>query len=147
MPVPQAGSLVLFSKTVMNQSDNNLKRFRIFKLGEGFEVWVGKDSSANDLLTIKYTSQSDLWFHVRGSSGSHTVLKIPEDSTAIPKEYIKAAASIAAFYSKSKNAKNVPVAYTQAKNVQKYKGAKSGSVIIKGEKIVKVNPGTPEDKG
>ncbi len=129
--------------------EQNLKRFRIFKLGEGFEVWVGKDSTANDLLTIKYTSQNDLWFHVRGSSGSHTVLKIPEDTDTIPKEYIKAAASIAAFFSKSKNAKNVPVAYTHAKNVQKYKGAKSGSVVIKGEKIVKVNPGLPEgiDKG
>ena len=130
---------------IMNEIDPNLKRFRIFKLGEGFEVWVGKDSSANDLLTIKYTHQNDLWFHVRGSSGSHSVLKIPKNSDSIPKEYIKAAASIAAFYSKSKNAKNVSVAYTQAKNVQKYKGAKSGSVTIKNEKIVKVEPGLPED--
>jgi predicted ribosome quality control (RQC) complex YloA/Tae2 family protein len=129
---------------IVDQSDNNIKRFRIFSLGEGFEVWVGKDSSANDLLTIKYTNQNDLWFHVRGSSGSHTVLKIPGDSGTIPKEYIKTAASIAAYYSRSKNAKNVPVAYTKAKNVQKYKGAKSGSVVIKGEKIVKVNPGLPE---
>ena len=129
----------------MNEIDPNLKRFRIFKLGEGFEVWVGKDSSANDLLTIKYSHQNDFWFHVRGSSGSHTVLKIPDDCNTIPKEYIKAAASIAAFYSKSKNAKNVSVAYTQAKYVQKFKGAKSGSVTIKNEKIVKVAPGLPED--
>ncbi len=129
----------------MNEIDPNIKRFRIFKLGEGFEVWVGKDSSANDLLTIKYTHQNDLWFHVRGSSGSHTVLKIPENSETIPKEYIRTAASIAAFYSKSKNAKNVHVAYTQAKHVQKYKGAKSGSVVVKNEKIVKVMPGLPDE--
>jgi predicted ribosome quality control (RQC) complex YloA/Tae2 family protein len=128
----------------MNETDPNIKRFRIFILGEGFEVWVGKDSSANDLLTLKYTNQNDLWFHVRGSSGSHTVLKLPEQYDTIPKEHIKTAAAIAAYYSKSKNAKNVPVAYTQAKNVQKYKGAKSGSVVLKSEKIVKVKPGVPE---
>lgn len=129
----------------MIEIDPNIKRFRIFKLKEGFEVWVGKDSSANDLLTIKYTRQNDLWFHVKGSSGSHTVLKIPENSELVPKEYIKTAASIAAFYSKSKNAKNIPVSYTPAKYVQKYRGAKSGSVIIKNEKIVKVTPGLPKE--
>ncbi len=128
----------------MDETDYNLKRFRIFKLSDGFEVWVGKDSSANDLLSMKYTAQNDLWFHIRGASGSHTVLKIPEGITDIPKNFIKTAASIAAFYSKAKNAGIVPVAYTLAKNVQKYKGAKSGSVIIKSEKIVKVVPGLPE---
>jgi predicted ribosome quality control (RQC) complex YloA/Tae2 family protein len=126
-------------------NDFILKRFRIFKLPDGYEVWVGKDSKANDLLSMKYAAQNDLWFHVRGTSGSHTILKIPEDAGVIPKEYIKTAASVAAYYSKAKNAKTIPVAYTQAKNVQKYKGAESGSVIIKGEKVIKVEPGLPED--
>jgi predicted ribosome quality control (RQC) complex YloA/Tae2 family protein len=125
-------------------TDNNLKHFRIFPLGEGFEVWVGKNSEANDLLSFKYTGQNDLWFHVRGTSGSHTILKLPEEfDEVIPKEYIKSAAEICAFYSKAKNAKNVPVAYTEGKNVSKYKGAKSGSVVIKGEKVIKVQPGIP----
>ena len=124
--------------------ERDLKRFRIFRLEGGYEVWVGRDSASNDLLSMKYTKQNDLWFHVRGSSGSHTVLKAPDGMTDYPKEIIKIAASIAAFYSKAKNAKNVPVAYTEAKNVQKYKGAKSGSVMIKSEKIVKVNPELPE---
>jgi predicted ribosome quality control (RQC) complex YloA/Tae2 family protein len=125
------------------ENDIYLKRFRIIKLPDGYEVWVGKDSRANDLLSMKYASQNDLWFHVRGTSGSHTLLKIPKDAGEIPKEYIKTAASAAAYYSKAKNAKIIPVAYTQAKNVQKYKGAESGSVIIKGEKIIKVEPGLP----
>ena len=127
------------------ETDNNLKYFRIFPLGEGFEVWVGKHSEANDLLSFKYTRQNDLWFHVRGTSGSHTILKIPEEfDGVIPKDYIKTAAEICAFYSKAKNAKSVPVAYTEGKNVSKYKGAKSGSVVIKGEKVVKVTPAIPE---
>ena len=127
----------------MEHSAEEVKRFRIFKLDVGVEVWVGKDSAANDLLTFKFTKQNDLWFHVRGSSGSHTILKCDEDVEP-GKEHIKIAASICAYYSKAKNARNVPVAYTEAKNVQKYKGAKSGSVVIKGEKVVKVNPELPE---
>ncbi len=126
------------------EEDKNLKYFRIFHLENGFEVWAGKHSDANDLLSFKYTKQNDLWFHVRGTSGSHTILKIPEDfEGVIPKDYIKTAAEICAFYSKAKNAKTVPVAYTEGKNVSKYKGAKSGSVVIKGEKVIKVNPGLP----
>jgi predicted ribosome quality control (RQC) complex YloA/Tae2 family protein len=129
----------------MNEQNNIVsKNFRIFILHDGFEVWVGKNSSANDLLTFKFTKQNDLWFHVRGTSGSHTVLKIPEDFNGIiPKDIITAAAEICAFYSKAKNAKIVPVAYTESKNVNKYKGAKSGSVVVKGEKVVKVMPKIP----
>lgn len=129
----------------MDETDPNIKRFRIYRLESGFEVWVGKDSESNDLLSFKYTGRNDLWFHVRGSSGSHTVLKLPLDADTVPKEIIKKAASIAAFHSKSRNAKIVPVAYTQAKHVQKYKGAESGSVVVKNEKIVKVEPGLPEE--
>ena len=122
----------------------NANRFRIFLFEFGFEVWVGKDSASNDLLTFKYSKQDDLWFHVRGASGSHTVLKIPEEFEGkIPKDIIKAAAEICAYYSKAKNAKNVNVAYTEAKNVHKYRGAKSGSVVIKNEKVVKVTPKIP----
>jgi predicted ribosome quality control (RQC) complex YloA/Tae2 family protein len=131
----------------MEESKNqkHLSQFRIFQLPEGFKVWVGKNSIANDLLTMKYAKQNDLWFHVSGTSGSHTVLKTPDDISDIPKEIIKTAASICAYYSKAKNAKSVKVTYTQAKNVQKYRGAKSGSVIIKGEKTIKVVPRIPEN--
>lgn len=129
----------------MMETDNNLKYFRIFPLSEGFEVWVGKHSGANDLLSFKYTKLNDLWFHVRGTSGSHTILKLPEDfNGVIPKDCIRTAAEICAFYSKAKNAKSVPVTYTEGKNVGKYKGAASGSVVIKGEKVIKVQPKIPE---
>jgi predicted ribosome quality control (RQC) complex YloA/Tae2 family protein len=124
--------------------EKELSLFRIFKLGNGFEVWVGKNSDANDLLTLKYSKQNDLWFHIKGTSGSHTILKIPEDLKLIPKNYISLAASIAAYYSKSKNAARVSVTYTQVKNVKKFRGAKSGSVIIKNEKVIKVEPKLPE---
>ncbi len=121
-----------------------LSQFRIFKLQNEFEVWVGKNSGANDLLTMKYSKQNDLWFHVSGTSSSHAVLKIPVNIESISKELIKTAASICAFYSKAKNAKKVKVSYTYVKYVQKYKGAKSGSVMIKNEKAVIVEPKLPD---
>lgn len=120
------------------------KLFRIYKLDGGYEVLVGKDSSSNDLLTMKFAKQNDLWFHVSGFSGSHTVLKIPEGMESVPKNVIGIAASICAYHSKARNAKNVKVSYTKAKNVQKYKGAKSGSVVVKNEKSVTVIPKLPE---
>jgi predicted ribosome quality control (RQC) complex YloA/Tae2 family protein len=121
-----------------------ISRFRIIKIDGGFEVWVGKDSSSNDLLTMKFAGQNDLWFHVSGFSGSHTVLKIPEGIESVTKNIIEIAASICAYYSKARNAGNVKVSYTKLKNVQKYKGAKAGSVVIKNEKSVTVKPCLPE---
>jgi len=106
------------------------------------EVWVGKDSRSNDLLTMRFTEDDDLWFHVRGTSGSHTVLKVEKSKGGkVEKEQIEKAAAIAAWHSKARSAKRVAVAYTLGKYVRKYEGAKSGSVTIGREKVIKVKPG------
>lgn len=118
--------------------------FRIFKLSDKFEVWVGKDSASNDLLTIKYTNQYDYWFHVRGYSGSHTTLKLLDKNLKPEKEFILKAAEIAAYYSKARKGKHISVAYTERKYVKKRKGFKQGSVVMEKEKIVFVNPAIPE---
>jgi len=120
-------------------------KFRKFKVSEELEVWVGKDSATNDLLTMKYSAQNDLWFHVRGFSGSHTVLKTG-NKKEIDKKYIIFAASIAAYYSKARNGGNVPVAYTERKYVKKKKGFREGSVIMEKEKVLFVKPGLPEQE-
>ena len=120
-------------------------RFRKFVVGEKYEVWVGKDSASNDLLTTRYSAQNDLWFHVRGASGSHTVLKVSDKKSPPDKKVIETAASIAAYYSKARNASNVPVAYCEKKYVKKRKGFKEGSVIMEREKVIFVKPGLPEN--
>jgi len=118
--------------------------FRIFKLSDKYEVWVGKDSASNDLLTMKYTNQYDYWFHVRGFSGSHTTLKLLDKNQKPEKEYVIKAAEIAAYYSKARKGRNIPVAYTEKKYVKKRKGFKQGSVVMEKEKVVLVNPAIPE---
>lgn len=118
--------------------------FRVFTVDGGFEVWAGKSSKNNDLLTMKYARPDDLWFHARGSSGSHVVLRADSGQGEPGKKAKEQAASIAAYYSKMKNASMVPVAMTYKKYVRKPKGAPPGTVVIEREKVIFAEPGLPD---
>jgi predicted ribosome quality control (RQC) complex YloA/Tae2 family protein len=128
--------------TVKEQEE--LPPFKIFTVEGGFTVYAGKNSQNNDLLTVKYAKPDDLWFHARGSSGSHVVLKVGSASGSPSKKAIEQAAAIAAYYSKMKNAKHVPIAMTEKKYVRKPKGAPAGTVVIEREKVIFVQPKLPE---
>jgi predicted ribosome quality control (RQC) complex YloA/Tae2 family protein len=119
--------------------------FRTFTVSGGFQVWVGKNSENNDLLTLKYARPNDLWFHARGSSGSHVVLRAGTGKGEPSRRALEEAAGIAAFYSKMKTARNVPVAMTERKYVRKPRGAPAGTVTIEREKLFFVNPKLPGD--
>lgn len=133
-------------KQEIKSSESEPKSFRIFRIDNNYEIWVGKNSASNDLLTTKYSSQNDLWFHVRGSSGSHTVLKTGNKKDKVPGNIIKIAASVAAYYSKARKAGNVPVAYSEKKYVKKKKGLSQGQVIMEREKVVFVRPSLPDSE-
>jgi predicted ribosome quality control (RQC) complex YloA/Tae2 family protein len=117
--------------------------FRTFIVTGGFQVWVGKNSENNDLLTLKYARPGDLWFHARGSSGSHVVLRTGTGKGEPSRRALEEAAGIAAFYSKMKSARHVPVAMTEKKYVRKPRGAPAGTVVIEREKLFFVNPQLP----
>ena len=95
---------------------------------------------------MKYAKQEDLWFHARGASGSHVVLKINSGKGEPSKKAIQEAAAIAAFYSHAKNSNTVPVAMTKKKYVRKPKGAAAGSVTLQQEKVVFVSPKLPRSE-
>ncbi len=120
--------------------------FRVFTVEGGFEVWAGKSSENNDLLTTKHARPNDLWFHARGAGGSHVVLRLGTGKGEISRRAKEQAASIAAFYSKMKNAKLVPVAMTERKYVHKRKGSPAGTVTVEREKVLMVPPGLPAEK-
>ena len=120
--------------------------FRTFTVDGGFQVWAGKSSTNNDLLTMKYAKPHDLWFHTRGSGGSHVVLKVGTGKGEPSKRAKEQAAGIAAYYSKMKNAKMVPVAMTEKKYVRKPKGASPGSVVLEREKVIFAEPRLPVEK-
>jgi predicted ribosome quality control (RQC) complex YloA/Tae2 family protein len=120
--------------------------FRVFHVEGGFQVLAGKNGENNDLLTMKYAKPHDLWFHARGSGGSHVVLKVGTGKGTPGKRAKEQAAGIAAYYSKMKNAKMVPVAVTEKKYVRKPKGAPPGSVVVEREDMIFAEPRLPEEK-
>jgi predicted ribosome quality control (RQC) complex YloA/Tae2 family protein len=109
----------------------------------GFEVWAGKSSDENDELTLRHARPEDLWFHARGAPGSHVILKVASASGTPGKRARLQAAAIAAYYSKMRTARLVPVAVTKRKYVHKPKGAKAGSVVLQREEVLIVEPGLP----
>ena len=119
--------------------------FRIFTVDGGFEVWAGKSSENNDLLTLRHAKPNDLWFHARGAGGSHVVLRVGTGSGEPGKRARHQAASIAAYYSKMRNAGTVPVAMTRKKFVRKPRGAPPGTVALEREEVLFVPPQLPVD--
>lgn len=120
--------------------------FRIFTVDGGFEVWAGKSSENNDLLTLRHAKPNDLWFHARGAGGSHVVLRVGTGSGEPGKRARQQAASIAAYYSKMRNAGMVPVAVTRKKFVRKPRGAPPGTVALDREEVLFVPPRLPAEE-
>ncbi len=135
--------LKISGNEIVNKSENKYK-FRRFLIDGKYSVFVGKDSKSNDYLSIKFAKQNDYWFHARGLAGSHVVLRVDNPKEGVPKNILKKAASIAAFYSKGKTAGITPVSYTFAKYVHKKKGMEPGKVMISKEKVLLVTPEIPK---
>jgi predicted ribosome quality control (RQC) complex YloA/Tae2 family protein len=131
---------------VETEQDKERAPFRVFTVHGGFEVWAGKSSANNDDLTLHHAHPEDLWFHARGSSGSHVILKISSAAGEPGKRAREEAAGIAAYYSKMRNAKVVPVAMTRRKYVHKPKGAPPGTVVIAREDVVMATPALPKQQ-
>ena len=113
-----------------------------YELAGGWKVLAGRTDDDNDRLSLSIARPNDWWFHVHGMPGSHVILQGPEGEEA-DKSVLKAAAAIAAYHSKAREAGVIPVAYTQAKNVSKPRGAKPGTVSVRKEEILKVRPSIP----
>ncbi len=120
-------------------------KFKHYIIENRYHVYVGKDSSNNDLLTTKFARQNDYWFHARSVPGSHVVLRPVSSKEAVPKNILKTAASIAAYHSKAKTAGVVPVSYTLKKYVVKKKGMEPGKVALLREEVILVNPEIPSN--
>ncbi|MGD0036114.1 MAG: NFACT RNA binding domain-containing protein [Bacteroidota bacterium] len=117
--------------------------FRVFTVAGGFQVWAGKSGENNDLLSTRHTAKNDLWFHARGVGGSHVVLKVGTGKGEVSKQAIEQAAAIAAYYSKMKKSKLVPVTMCEGKYVRKPKGAPAGTVTVEREKTIYAEPRLP----
>ena len=126
-----------------SQGAHQLIRPRTFFTSDGWEVWVGRSTTENDLITHRLSNPHDFWLHVVGVPGSHVILRRPS-RTAIPKpRTLEEAASIAAFYSKARKLTRVPVIYTERKFVSKPRRGKPGQAICTRERELLVRPKLP----
>ena len=105
---------------------------------DGFHIYVGKNNKQNDYLTLKFAKKDDIWLHVQNAPGSHVIIKTTESS--VPDSTLLEAANLAGFYSKSRTSTNVPIDFTQRKNIRKPKNAKPGMVIYVKYKTISISP-------
>lgn len=110
-----------------------------FTTSDGFTVLVGRNNRQNDRLTMKTANNNDIWFHTKNIPGSHTVLVT--DGKEPTSTAMEEAAKLAAQHSRAKDSAQVPVDYTQIRNVSKPAGAKPGMVIYVNYKTIFVTPG------
>ena len=126
-----------------SQGAHQLIRPRTLFTSDGWEVWVGRSTAENDLITHRLSNPHDFWLHVVGVPGSHVILRRPSRN-AIPKpRTLEEAASIAAYYSKARKLTRVPVIYTERKFVSKPRRGKPGQAICTRERELLVRPKLP----
>lgn len=114
-----------------------------YELPGGWRVLAGRTDADNDRLSLKIAKPNDWWFHVKGRPGSHVILQVPSGEEP-DRGTLEAAAAVAAYHSKVRDAKQTAVTGTQARFVTKPKGAKPGTVTVRKEKTFVVRPGVPE---
>lgn len=104
-------------------SEYNIKNFRIKNLSGV----IGLDALANDFIRSQ-ASKDHYWFHVENYPGSHCIIKT-DDFTKLSIDDLSAIASMLRDFSRLEILE-IPILYTQLKNVKGLKGTK-GEVIVK----------------
>lgn len=109
---------------------------------EGYEILVGKHAESNEKLLNYFSDKDDIWLHAKDVGGSHVIIKNKKNKP-LPDSVLEKAASLAAYFSKSRQQDLATVAYTQRKFVRKIKGAEKGKVTVSQEKTILVKPEIP----
>lgn len=110
---------------------------------EDFSVLVGRNNRQNDMVTFRLSRAEDIWLHVKNMPGSHVLIRAQHRE--VPDTVILRAAQIAAYYSGGRESGQVPVDYTEVKNVRKPSGAAPGMVIYDSQHTVYVTPQSPQN--
>lgn len=134
---------LVMSGFMKNKRKNGSKQPKLlppmeYRTTDGFRVLVGRNNIQNDKLSLKTAMKSDMWLHTQKFPGSHVILV--SDNREISDDAIVEAAEIAAYHSKARDAKLVPVDYTYVKHLKKPQGAPPGKVIYHVYYSVNVTP-------
>ena len=91
-----------------------------------FDLYLGKNNTQNDYLSLKFAQNADIWLHVQKQPGSHVIIRT--NGREVPPNVLETAARIAKEHSKAKDENKAIIDYCLAKYVKKPNGAKSGFV-------------------
>ena len=122
------------SKKAKPESFNPLQ----YRSTDGLLILCGRNNLQNDRLTLKESRKDDMWFHVQGMAGAHTI--VVTDGCELNERTIEEAAAIAAVNSKAAKSNKVSVDYTFVRNVRRQPGGKPGMVFYDKFKTVVVSP-------
>jgi len=120
---------------------------RVAESPDGMIVLVGRTGRDNDVLSLKLAAPRDFWFHVAGESGSHVVVRNPENLESLPRETKRFAAALAAGYSKARRGGKVAVHMARAGDVSKPRGLAPGKVHLRRFSSLRASPIRLDDEG
>jgi predicted ribosome quality control (RQC) complex YloA/Tae2 family protein len=120
------------------KKERHIPRPYSFHSSDGFQLFVGKNNRQNDYLTLKMARDEDIWLHTREIPGAHVIIRT--EGKEAPPATLEEAAGLAAFFSKARGSKKVPVDYTLKKHVHKPRGARPGMVIYENQKTIMAVP-------
>ncbi|MFW6280594.1 MAG: Rqc2 family fibronectin-binding protein [Halanaerobium sp.] len=128
-------------KQKKNKRNKNSKKLapRKFWSSDGYQILVGRNNKQNDTLTKKIANKGDIWLHTKTIAGSHVIIKRDTDKK-VPDQTLNEAAAVAAYFSKARESKNVPIDYTEVENVNKPKGARPGLVYYENYQTIYIDP-------
>lgn len=111
--------------------DHNVKNFQLKK----FTGTIALDAESNDWLRSQ-SAKDHYWFHIENYPGAHCLIK-NDDISLLSGEDLSAIASMLRDYSQLEITE-IPVIYSQLKNVKGLKGAQ-GKVLIKKPRYLRCN--------
>lgn len=126
-----------------NYHRKNLKQLKPkpplkFCSSDGFIILCGRNNKQNDRLSMKEARNYDIWLHTHNIPGSHVI--VVTNGEKVPNRTLEEAAIIAATHSKAQDSVQVPVDYTEIRNVHKPNGAKPGMVIFENYQTAYIKP-------
>jgi predicted ribosome quality control (RQC) complex YloA/Tae2 family protein len=100
----------------------------------GLCLQVGRNHRQNDWISLRQARRGDLWFHAQEMPGSHVVLKASAGPAA--ESDLKAAADLAAHFSRGRGNARVPVVMVPTEGLQRLPGSATGTVRHRGGEIL-----------